>query len=61
MSAVVLVLQNPYFAKPNAQGEFTIPNVPDGNYSVRVYRLSGAPLAQKQVKVSGEDSATLQF
>jgi plastocyanin len=61
MSAVVLVLQNPYFAKPDAQGAFTIPDVPAGNYSLRVYRLGGAPAAQKHVNVPGEGSATVQF
>ena len=37
MSADILVLQNPYFAKPDAQGGFTIANVPPGNYSLRVF------------------------
>jgi plastocyanin len=61
MSAVVLVLQNPYFAKPDAQGEFTIPDVPAGSYSLRVYRLGGAPAPQKHVNVPGEGSATVAF
>ncbi|HEY6549508.1 MAG TPA: carboxypeptidase regulatory-like domain-containing protein, partial [Vicinamibacteria bacterium] len=58
MNAVVLVLQNPYFAKPDAQGRFTIEGVPTGSYSLRVYRLGGGPASQQQVKVAGDGSAS---
>jgi plastocyanin len=61
MSAVVLVLQNPYFAKPDAQGGFSIPDVPAGSYSLRVYRLGAASPGQKQVRVPGQGSAAVQF
>ena len=45
MSADILVLQNPFFAKPDAQGAFTIANVPAGNYAMRVF---GAELSDEQ-------------
>jgi plastocyanin len=60
MSAVVLVLQNPYFTKPDSQGEFMIQDVPAGSYSLRVYRL-GAPPVQKHIRVPDEGAAIVQF
>jgi plastocyanin len=61
MNAVVLVLQNPYFAKPDAQGQFTIEDVPAGSYSLRVYRLGGGTAPQQQVTVPGAGSASAKF
>lgn len=34
MSATVLVLDHPYFVSPDADGRFTIPAVPPGEYSL---------------------------
>jgi plastocyanin len=34
MSATVLVLDHPYFVTPEADGQFTLPNVPSGNYTL---------------------------
>jgi plastocyanin len=34
MSCVILVLENPYFAKSDAKGHYTIANVPPGHYTV---------------------------
>jgi plastocyanin len=34
MSASILVLDHPYFAVPNADGTFTLPNVPPGRYTI---------------------------
>jgi len=61
MNAVVLVLQNPYFAKPDAQGQFSIEGVPAGSYSLRVYRLGGGTVPQQQIKVPGAGSASVNF
>jgi plastocyanin len=62
MNAVILVLQNPYFAKPDAQGQFTIDDIPAGSYTLRVYRLgAGSAAAQQQVKVATTGSATVKF
>lgn len=37
MSCVVLVLQNPYFAVTDAQGNYSIPNVPPGTYRLKAW------------------------
>lgn len=49
MSGVILVLQNPYFTQPAEDGSFTLPNVPAGEWKLRVYRpgLDKAPVAVK--------------
>jgi len=37
MSAVIVVLKGPYFTASSKNGEFTIPNVPTGNYRLHVF------------------------
>jgi plastocyanin len=37
MHAIVLVLDNPYFATSDGRGYFEIPNVPAGSYGLRVW------------------------
>jgi len=37
MSAVVLVVDTPYYAVSNRAGEFTVPNVPEGRYVLSVW------------------------
>jgi len=37
MSAIILVLKNPYFAKVSAGGSYRIPNVPPGRYELHFY------------------------
>ncbi|MFZ0312780.1 MAG: hypothetical protein WAL85_08750 [Candidatus Korobacteraceae bacterium] len=43
MSAVVVVLNSPYFATTNKQGDVTIPNVPAGRYMLHVWNESAQP------------------
>jgi plastocyanin len=43
MSAVVVVLNSPYFASTNKQGDFTIPGVPAGRYMLHVWNESAQP------------------
>lgn len=52
MLAYVLVLQNPYFASVNHDGSFSIANVPEGKYSVKLWseRLKAGD-QQAEVKV----------
>lgn len=37
MSAVIVVLETPYFVVTGSNGRFDIPNVPPGEYTLRVY------------------------
>ena len=61
MNAVVLVLQNPFFAKPTRDGSFSLDNVPPGTYQLRVYRQGegAAPGATVKVPQSGTVEAGL--
>ena len=43
MSAVVVVLDTPYYAVSNRTGQFSIPNVPEGQYLVVVWHERGKP------------------
>ena len=60
MNGVVLVLQNPFFAKPAADGSFSIEGVPAGSYQVRVYR-QGTAMAPTNVTVPASGSVTVTF
>lgn len=60
MSAFVLVLENPYFTKPDAGGNFLIENVPLGRY--RVLTWHERLLSQVQeVTVQENGSVTVDF
>ena len=43
MSAVVVVLNSPYFAVTNKLNEFTIPAVPAGHYTLHVWNENASP------------------
>lgn len=62
MSAVVLVLDTPYFGISDQHGQVVIANVPAGKYTLRVWYESTLPetlkLMTREVTVS-EDSSTL--
>lgn len=60
MNGVILVLQNPFFTKPAADGSFTLQNVPAGEWKLRVYRpgLEQAPITLK-VPAKGSIQAKL--
>jgi plastocyanin len=38
MSCIILVLENPYFAKTDARGRYTITNVPPGHYILEAWQ-----------------------
>ncbi len=56
MSGFVVVSPTPYFAETNDSGEYTIKDVPDGNYTVVAWH-EGAKEQKKPVAVKGESKA----
>jgi len=55
MAAYVVVTPTPYFAVTNAQGEYTIKDVPAGKYTLKAWSEMGKPLEQP-VEVPGAQS-----
>lgn len=60
MLAYVLVLQNPYFAKVNNEGNFSITNVPEGKYILKVWN-ERFKSEDKQVEVKAGGTTTVVF
>ena len=60
MLAYVLVLQNPYFARVNNDGSFSVANVPEGKYNVKLWseRLKAG---DQQVEVKAGVPSTVEF
>lgn len=56
MSAYVVVVSSSHFATTDANGEYTISNIPDGAHNVTVWH-EGMKQQSKQVTVSGETKA----
>ncbi len=59
MEAHVLVLQNPYFARPDSSGKFRIANVPPGDYVIKAWYRGKTK--KQNVKVPATGSATADF
>ncbi|MHB8581187.1 MAG: beta-sandwich domain-containing protein [Ignavibacteriaceae bacterium] len=57
MQAWIVVLQNPYFAKTDGNGNFEIKNVPQGTYVLKVWYPF---YNSKSIKVVIKDSGNLQ-
>ena len=58
MSGYVVVVPTPMFAETSAEGEYTIANVPDGQYTVTAWH-EGKKIQSQKITVSG--SATANF
>jgi hypothetical protein len=59
MVSYISVFEHPYFAVTDKDGNFTIKNVPKGNYTVEVaHRRAGK--AEQKVNV-GDSNATANF
>jgi len=43
MSAVVITLSTPYYAISDSRGQFVMPNVPPGRYSLQIFHSAVAP------------------
>lgn len=60
MSAYIVVLQNPFFALTNEEGEFTIKDVPPGSYTVKAWHESLKPQSQ-EVKLTEGRNVRIDF
>jgi plastocyanin len=47
MSAFIVVLENPYFTLTDRTGEFTLDNVPPGNYTLKTWHEKYKPVTQQ--------------
>ena len=59
MEAYVLVLQNPYFARLDAEGQFRIADVPAGEYVIKAWYEG--KIKKQTVKVSAKGSVKVSF
>lgn len=60
MNAVILVLDNPYFTSPDESGNYSIPEVPAGNYTVHFWY--GRNLVEsREIEVKPGSILTLNF
>lgn len=57
MSAIILVLDNPYFAVPGPEGNYQIRNIPAGGYTLVAWHERSEPVEQEVEVVSGQDIA----
>lgn len=60
MSAYIVVLENPYFTKPDEEGLYAIADLPAGDYTVVLYDPEEKEFVKKKVAVRGE-SVTVDF
>lgn len=60
MTAIILVLDNPYFASPQADGRFVIEGVPPGEYRVVAWH-ERAKRSAKKIRVEAGKASVLNF
>ena len=58
MSAVVLVLDNPFFATPDREGRFLLEGLPPGEYRVTAWHERTTPVTRRVRVESGRDVET---
>ena len=58
MSGYVIVTPSPYYAETDGSGNYTITNVPDGNYTLTVWHEGSKPVS-KTVTVKGDTKEDL--
>ena len=58
MSAVVLVLDNPFFTKPGPDGRFALADVPPGDYVLVAWHERIKPVRQRVKVVAGQATTT---
>jgi len=60
MSCIILVLENPYFAKADAKGRYTIANVPPGHYTLVAWQ-ERLPMTPEIIVPETGDLAGVRF
>ena len=60
MSAVIVVLDNPFFATPGRDGAFAIPNIPPGEYTLVAWHERIKPVRQK-IRVTAGQPTVINF
>jgi plastocyanin len=60
MSAVVVVLDNPFFASPDASGHYTIDGIPPGEYRVVAWH-ERARRTEKTIRIEAGKAASVDF
>jgi hypothetical protein len=65
MFAYVGVMSNPYFAMTDADGNFKIPNLPPGDYTLTAYHVKAhgraSPGVSQVIKMTGDTPVTANF
>jgi hypothetical protein len=64
MLGYVAVVDNPYFAVTDADGNFKIPNLPPGDYTLTAYHPKShetSPGIKQEIKVTGDTPVTANF
>jgi len=60
MSAVVLVLANPFYASPSREGRYVLPGVPPGTYRLTVWHARARPV-HRSIRVEAGRAAVSDF
>jgi len=60
MSAVILVLDNPFFTLPDAHGRYVLEGIPPGEYSVVAWHERVRP-ARRKVRLEAGRTAVMDF
>jgi plastocyanin len=61
MNGTVLVLENPFFGKPDDKGKVMLKGVPAGNWKLKLFRPGAGDLAPVQVKVPAKGSVVAKL
>lgn len=60
MSAIIIVLENPYFSLTDENGNFSIPDVPPGTYKLAVWHEVLSPVI-KTITIKGDEILVVNF
>ncbi|MCP5049102.1 MAG: carboxypeptidase-like regulatory domain-containing protein [bacterium] len=60
MRAAVVVVENPFYAVTDENGNYEIKNVPKGSYLLRVWKMDHKP-AKQEVNVPAQGVVELNF